>query len=297
MKKIVTLFISALFATAAVAQPQVRHIKTPRFARPLVERWITEYNNSHSDVEFQIAKGQAEADLSIVWDSSDAQKETAKVVYIGETAVLPITTQSSEAAKLLGGKRLNENKLRELYFENDEFDDEEERNQTFEKINIYSGTSSASVAETFARHLGKSSSLLRGKRIAGDDLFLNKAIEKDPLGVTFNTLSNIYDLESRHVKNGLAILSLSVKKEVAATLSEGTLDNVLTVLETTSLPEVITERVGLSYDRNDDNALQFISWVLENGTQYNHAYGLLNLDNEVAEAELGKVSNLLTAQR
>ena len=297
MKKIVTLFISALFATAAVAQPQVRHIKTPRFARPLVERWITEYNNSHSDVEFQIAKGQAEADLSIVWDSSDAQKETAKVVYIGETAVLPITTQSSEAAKLLGGKRLNENKLRELYFENDEFDDEEERNQTFEKINIYSGTSSASVAETFARHLGKSSSLLRGKRIAGDDLFLNKAIEKDPLGVTFNTLSNIYDLESRHVKNGLAILSLSVKKEVAATLSEGTLDNVLTVLETTSLPEVVTERVGLSYDRNDDNALQFISWVLENGTQYNHAYGLLNLDNEVAKAELGKVSNLLTAQR
>ena len=276
MKKIVTLFISALFATAAVAQPQVRYIKTPRFARPLVERWIAEYNNSHSDVEFQIAQGQA--DLSIVWDSSDAQKETAKVVYIGETAVLPITTKSSEAAKLLGGKRLNENKLRELYFENDEFDDEEERNQTFEKINIYSGTSSASVAESFARHLGKSSSLLRGKRIAGDDLFLNKAIEKDPLGVTFNTLSNIYDLESRHVKNGLAI-------------------NVLTVLETTSLPEVVTERVGLSYDRNDDNALQFINWVLENGTQYNHAYGLLNLDNEVAEAELSKVSNLLTAQR
>ena len=115
--------------------------------------------------------------------------------------------------------------------------------------------------------------------------------------MTFNTLSNIYDLESRHVKNGLAILSLSVKKDVAATLSEGTLDNVLTVLETTSLPEVVTERVGLSYDRNDDNALQFISWVLENGTQYNHAYGLLNLDNEVAKAELGKVSNLLTAQR
>ena len=84
---------------------------------------------------------------------------------------------------------------------------------------------------------------------------------------------------------------------MAATLSEGTLDNVLTVLETTSLPEVVTERVGLSYDRNDDNALQFISWVLENGTQYNHAYGLLNLDNEVAKAELGKVSNLLTAQR
>ena len=60
MKKIVTLFISALFATAAVAQPQVRYIKTPRFARPLVERWIAEYNNSHSDVKFQIAQGQAE---------------------------------------------------------------------------------------------------------------------------------------------------------------------------------------------------------------------------------------------
>ena len=297
MKKIVTLFITALIATAAVAEPQVRYIKTPRFARPLVERWAAEYNKSHEDVQFQVAKGQAEADLNVVWDSSEAQSEGSKVAYIGETAVLPITTKSSEAERLLGGKRLSENKLRELYFENDEFDDEEERNQTFEKINIYSGTSSSSVAESFARHLGKSSSLLRGKRIAGDDLFLNKAIEKDPLGVTFNTLSNIYDLESRHVKSGLTLLSLSVKKEIAATLSEGTLDNVLSVLESTSLPEVITERVGLSYDRNDDASLQFINWVLENGTQYNHAYGLLNLDHTVAETELKKISNVLTAQR
>ena len=35
----------------------VRYVKAPRFARPLVEKWITEYAKTQPGVEFQIAKG------------------------------------------------------------------------------------------------------------------------------------------------------------------------------------------------------------------------------------------------
>ena len=35
----------------------VRYEKAPRFARPLVEKWITEYAKTQSNVEFKIATG------------------------------------------------------------------------------------------------------------------------------------------------------------------------------------------------------------------------------------------------
>ena len=43
----------------------VRTIKAPRFARPLVEKWIKEYAKTQPGVEFQIAKGQGNSDLNV----------------------------------------------------------------------------------------------------------------------------------------------------------------------------------------------------------------------------------------
>ena len=65
----------------------VRTIKAPRFARPLVEKWIKEYAKTQPGVEFQIAKGQGNSDLNVVLDD----KNFSQIVYFGETAVLPIT--------------------------------------------------------------------------------------------------------------------------------------------------------------------------------------------------------------
>ena len=41
----------------ATTASSVRYVKAPRFARPLVEKWITEYAKTQPGVEFQIAKG------------------------------------------------------------------------------------------------------------------------------------------------------------------------------------------------------------------------------------------------
>ena len=104
----------------------VRYVKAPRFARPLVEKWITEYAKTQPGVEFQIAKGnqnQGNVDLNVVFDNQDTKSEDfSRVIYFGEFAVLPITASGSEAAKVLEGKHLNSKKLKQLYFLNDDFD-------------------------------------------------------------------------------------------------------------------------------------------------------------------------------
>jgi len=89
----------------------------------------------------------------------------------------------------------------------------------FEKLVIYSGSNATSVAASFAHNFGEESSNFRGKRISGDDLFLNTALSKDPLGVSFNALPNIFDLQSRHIKDDLTIIGIDVKKNLEESFS------------------------------------------------------------------------------
>lgn len=280
----------------------VRYIKAPRFARPLVEKWISEYAKTQPNVEFQIAKGnqnQGNIDLNVVFDNQESNtKEINHTVYFGELAVLPITARGSEADHVLEGKHLNAKKLKQLYFLNDDFDEDVKKIKQFEKLVIYSGSNATSVASSFAHNFGEESSNFRGKRISGDDLFINIALEKDPLGVSFNALPNIFDLNNRHVKNELSIIGLDLKKDLEERFSnEATIDEVITILENGHISEIAVEKVGVSYNGGDDAVSQFLEWVLTNGTKYNHEFGLLNLDNKLTQIQINKVKTIFTAQK
>jgi hypothetical protein len=310
MKKI-ALTIAVLFSISisniwaeetSTNASSVRYVKAPRFARPLVEKWITEYAKTQPDVEFQIAKGNQSQDniaLNIVFDNQNTEREEfSHVVYFGEFAVLPITASGSEAAKVLEGKHLNSKKLKQLYFLNDDFDEDVKKIKQFEKLVIYSGSNASSVATSFAHNFGEESSNFRGKRISGDDLFLNTALAKDPLGVSFNALPNIFDLKSRHIKENLTIIGIDVKKSLEDSFSDkASLDELILALENGKVSEVAVEKIGVSYNIADDAVNKFLSWVLAQGTKYNHEFGLLNLDNKLAQAQINKVKTELTAQK
>ena len=100
------------------------------------------------------------------------------------------------------------------------------------------------------------------------------------------------------MKADLSIVGLDLKKNLADTFSNnGSLDDVLQVLENGKPSEIAVEKVGISFSNTDEVVNRFLKWVLENGTKYNHEFGLLNLDNKVAQVEIDKVKNTLTAQK
>ena len=300
---LLSLNISTIWAEGnSTNTSNVRYVKAPKFARPLVEKWITEYAKTQPGVEFQIAKGnqsQGNIDLNVVFENQDTKpQDFSHIVYFGEFAVLPITASGSEAAKVLEGKHLNSKKLKQLYFLNDDFDEDVKKNKQFEKLVIYSGSNATSVASSFAHNFGEESSNFRGKRISGDDLFLNTALSKDPLGVSFNALPNIFDLQSRHVKDDLTIIGIDVKKSLEESFSDkATLDELILTLENGKVSEVAVEKIGVSYNESDDAVNQFLNWVLTTGTKYNHEYGLLNLDHKLTQVQIEKVKTEFTAQK
>lgn len=311
MKKIYSIITILAFSwLSSVASPandtdntndnNTYYINAPRFVRPLIEKWIAEYKKEVPSANFAIAKtpaAKSNSTLSIQLYDAHQKDINHATTFFGAYAILPFAARNTAVAKELESLHLSAKKLKALYFENEDIDEAEQKSK-FAHVNIYSGNSKESVSAVFAAHYGKEASNFRGKRIVGDDLFLVAATTKDPQGVSLNALTNLYDLNTRKVKEGIAILSLDYNKEEKAALSEGnTIDALLDVLEAGKDSQIPTSRIGFVYQPGDAAATRFLTWILTTGQQYNHQYGIMRLDSKLLAEQVKSLPNRLTAQK
>ena len=296
------MFFTVLLAALNVAaqNADTYYIKAPHFVLPLIEKWIREYKKVEPQTNLMIAKSasnknESSLDIQLSEESSTPLLEST-TVYFGAYAILPVTTKNSEADKLFAKKELNQKKLKSLLFINDDLDEQQSKqDNTYDKIVLYTGSSKLSVSNPYALYFGKDASSFKGRKIVGDDAFLNVAIQKDPNGLAFNAVPNLYDIQSRRLKNNLSIVPLNFSKEQLAAIPS--LDNLISVLESTNVEGVPVEKIGFSYHNNNDAINRFVSWVLTDGQAYNHQYGLLQLKAKDAIREANKAKTLLTAQK
>lgn len=302
-----TLFatIALLFSATISAQESSKetiYIKTARFAEPLVEEWVLEYNKYNPQIEIKIAdRNSNDEDVSINLINSDIEKyndEKGRVsYYAGRYAILPISNSNNPFLAELGRKGLQEKKLESLFFEKELFDSTPSSSKKEKYVaTIYSGTNEHSFARSFASHFGYSPVSIKGRKISGDDLFLIQAIQKDNSGITFNNLSYIFNVETRGLKDGLALIPLDVKKQQREVLEEGNIDKILELLEQEDISLIPVEGIVFTYHNDNLSAKSFLRWVLSEGQEYNHKHGFLKADKEVALAQLKSIEeSLLTA--
>jgi hypothetical protein len=278
MKKIQYIIV-ALFLlqiNSAEAQTQTVNIKAPGFVRPLVERWIAEYQKINSDLSFQLGQKKDNAIIFVLEEREERKEERGETVFFGRYAIVPFTGKDSEAAALIAKKKLNDKRIKNLLFEKDDLS-EEKSDKLEDKLHIYTGAQSFSVALPYAAAYGLTTADYRGKRIQGDDRFLNKAVGEDAWGLGISALGNLYDLQSRHLKDQLQVASLDDSKKIDLTAS---LDEVLEVLETHTVEGIDVEKIGFAFDVNNLQLNRFVNWVLTDGQQYLHEYGLLTLSQK-----------------
>lgn len=284
MKKIiytVAIVLGLQASLTAVAQENEKvAIRVPNFVKPLVEKWVTEYQKTNN-VDFQFIAATQNNDNVIQFTTDGG------IVYFARYAVLPITSRESKAQEQIGSHKLNAKKLKSIFFIDEDLDDDV-RDNAKESLHIYTGNGQQSVSRMYASHFKQSVSDYKGKRIAGDDSFLNTAISRDPFGVAVNTLSNIADLKSRQLKPELALLPLDVDKESRQVLNEGHLDAIINLLEQKSFDEIPVGNVGLTYNRNNALISDFVHWIMTYGIEYVHEYGLLELPKRELTAQLHK---------
>ena len=183
--------------------------------------------------------------------------------------------------------------MKELFFEKDdlEIDSESAKEQKHDVI-VYSGNNANSFSASFSAYFGYSPVELRGKKISGDDIFLIHAVQNDHVGVTFNNLSYLFDIETRKLKEGLALIPLDVRKEQREVLKQADMDQTIALLEREQIQLIPVLNFGFIYQNNNRQAQKFLTWILTEGQQHNQAFGFLQVEDKILAAQLKEIDNL-----
>ena len=291
------LFISS--STFAVGIPPANDpivISGTKFTYPLIEKWISEYQKVNPAANIQLGNKTTptrNVDLNIIahQPAQEELNENNEIIYTGRYAMLPVTNTNNPILTVTRKKGLNRKEIDKLFFEVIDFDDEP-ATKVKQKYSatIYARDNHACASTALAKYFGHSSSEIKGKKVLGDDIYLLSAIKKDTIGLTYNNLGYLYDVNSRNLKEGIALLPLELKKETREILT-GNLDNVIEVLEKNHVETIPVEKIGFIYSQQTarKEVSDFLKWVLTDGQKFNHSEGFLSLDKQ----ELAEQTNQL----
>jgi phosphate transport system substrate-binding protein len=281
-----------------------------RFAYPIVERWISEYAKVNPDLQIRInPRGGPNADsASIIINAHELTPEEVrpgyKVVNIARYVLLPVANEKNSRINTYRENGLNEKTAKKIFFDKyDPFENRADRKvnpkdqELLKDLNVYTREQKACAPTTFAQHYGFEQADIRGKRIGGDDKHLITSILRDTAGITYNVPGYIYDLQTRKVKAGIAVIPLDLNNNGKLDEQENiynTLDDLLTALEKKKISEIPHGYINLSYpqDLSQSKALgEFVLWILQEGHKYHSEYSFLNLENDVLNKQLSILTN------
>ncbi|MDR0686985.1 MAG: hypothetical protein LBF79_05980 [Dysgonamonadaceae bacterium] len=279
MKLPVLLALAGVIQAAPAKTQDSFTICSAKFVTPLTEKWVAEYSKINPRMQIKIVDGtESGADVKI---SVFGKEENSDAQTVARYAVLPVAGKNSSLIPDLKKKKLNGKRLKELYFEKNILDDDyQPEKESKHRATVYAGSSRQSCCLAFAGCFGFNPKDLKGKRIAGDDIFLNSAVAKDSSGVSFNFLNYVFDLRSRQLKEEIAILPLDLKKEYSEILDGSNLDRMLELLEKKKIDLIPVEELRFeTTDADNTEIRKFLQWVRTEGQIFNHQFGLLKVED------------------
>ncbi|MDB5273999.1 MAG: hypothetical protein JWO58_2366 [Chitinophagaceae bacterium] len=254
-----------------------------RFTYPVIEKWVSEFKKSHPGINIALAPlGTPAADSAnlkitshdvIVADLAAGETYIAVAKY----GLLAIANAKSPLVSYYKNRGLKESDINKLFFAGS--------TSTSKDYVVYTREQKSCAPISFAANYGHDFADLSGTKVKGDDKALFVALKKDSLGISYNNLGYVYDVHTRKLVDGIAILPIDLNQNDRIDADErfyNTLDEVIAKYETTTNKLLAVEDVNVVYAKKTSNANidLFLNWVLTEGQQYNHEVGFLNFKTE-----------------
>jgi len=298
MKKIFLPAVLNMMLIASNAQTiNVIKITGTKFPFDLMQCWIDVYSKTHPGIQFQLSK-------AIPLDSADLMiaahgfrpgelKDGEVAIALTRYAQLPIANSNRGDLKTLQQKGFTQQDLKNIYFN-------VQQNKTDglnEPVTIYRRDKNVCASRSFAENVAGNQLDVAGNLVNGDDRALSNAVKNDVNGISYNNLGLIYNLKTRKVVDSIAVIPIDLNGNGKIDADENiyaTLDDVLNFLSTPNNSGIPQDNVNIVINKNtiNKNGLNFLSWIITQGQQYNRSYGFFDLDKTVVLQEQKLLSTL-----
>jgi phosphate transport system substrate-binding protein len=272
---------------------------------PMMIRWSEEYRKIYPDVMFDISaggagKGMADAlagavDIGMVSREIYPEEIERGAFWVSATkdAVFPTINENNPVWDDLSQKGATREIFAQVFItgEISTWGQVVGRHEVTDPIHVFTRSDACGAAATWAGYLGAAQEDLLGVGVYGDPGLLD-AVIKDPLGIGYNNLNYIFDIETGIPVKGARVFPIDTNSNGQADPSEifDTKEMAINAIATGHYPSPPARNLNLvTQGRPSGLVKSFITWVLNDGQNYVDEAGYIALPKDKLEEELIKL--------
>ena len=269
---------------------------------PLTVAWAEEFKKLHPDVSIDISAGGAGKGMADVlsgmvdlamFSREVTEEETGKgawKVAVAKDAVFPTINAENPALKEIQAKGITKDQFLELFTSEEHLTwNHFEGIQSTEKINVYTRSDACGAASMWANYYGKDQEDLKGIGVYGDPGIAD-AVKKDKYGIGYNNLIYIYDINTKKVASGLAVIPIDVNENRTIDPEESfyeNMSNVVAAIQDGRYPAPPARNLYLISKGKPQNDLvnRFLIYILTEGQELTTRAGYVELDAKTMKVQ------------
>ncbi|MCK9204001.1 MAG: PstS family phosphate ABC transporter substrate-binding protein [Bacteroidales bacterium] len=273
---------------------------------PMVVKWAEEFHKLHPRVTINVSaggagKGMADALSKMVdlgmFSKSVSPEEQAKGAWwiaVAKDAVLPTVNAKNPVLRDLKTKGLTRQKFYDIFITGKiKTWGEAVGNSSAIDLQAFTRSDACGAAEMWAKYLkGKKQEDLLGLGVNGDPGVAD-AVRKNVEGIGFNNLGFVYEMGSRKIYQGLAVIPIDLNENGRIDPQEnfyGTMDGVMKAINEGVYPSPPARDLYLVSCGKPTNKLviAFLQWALNDGQKFVTEAGYVMIKPEKIKTELLK---------
>lgn len=273
---------------------------------PLTVRWAEEFQKAYPNIRIDISAGGAGKGMADVLSemvdigmfsrelSPEEIQRGAMYIAVARDAVIPTINSHHPHLERLIARGLTMNEFREIFVEGSISSWKELGLPGTDPIHLYTRADACGAAAMWGAGLGASQEDLLGTGVFGDPGIAD-AIKADPLGLGYNNVIYVYDIQSRLKYEGMEVLPIDLDESGKIEAPEAfyhQLDTLMDAIRLGIYPSPPARNLYfITKGESENPAVRiFLSWVLDAGQSYVKEAGYVSLDEEQLKREREKLT-------
>ncbi|MBI5539220.1 MAG: substrate-binding domain-containing protein [Bacteroidia bacterium] len=273
---------------------------------PMVVKWAEEFQKLNPDVRIDVSAGGAGKGMTdVLQDMVDVAMISREIkeeeiqkgawfIAVTKDAVLPVINSSNPVLAEIQKNGITKSQLSTLFTEGKKttwgklYNTKDKSN-----INVFNRSDACGAGEMWAKFFGKKQEDLAGTGVFGDP-GIAEAVKNDVNGIGYNNVIYAYDLKSRVLYPGLAIIPIDLNENGVLDPEENfyqNLDSITNAIRTNRYPSPPARELFMVTKGKTFNpiVLAFYNWILTDGQKFIDEGGYVKLTDENIKSQIEKL--------